>query len=91
VTKQSLARTLAELHERHLVEAHQGRRDRRQRILSLTDAGRTVESRLFAIQKERMVAAYRAAGSNAVQGFRQVLEGMLQERSRAFLARTPRQ
>lgn len=90
VTKQSLARTLAELQERGLVIAEQGSQDRRQRFLSLTDAGREIEGRLFSVQREWMVAAYRNAGSDAVQGFRKVLEGMLSERSRDFLARGER-
>ncbi|MCE0744840.1 MarR family transcriptional regulator [Acetobacter sicerae] len=91
VTKQSLARTLTELQERALVRTEQGRQDRRQRFLFLTDEGAEIEAQLFAVQRERMVAAYREAGGNAVQGFRQVLQGMLSEDSRTFLARRERQ
>ncbi|BCI68600.1 MarR family transcriptional regulator [Acetobacter aceti] len=91
VTKQSLARTLTELQERSLVRIEQGRQDRRQRFLFLTDDGAEIEAQLFAVQRERMVAAYREAGGNAVQGFRQVLQGMLSRDSRAFLARRERQ
>nr|WP_242010299.1 MarR family transcriptional regulator [Acetobacter conturbans] len=87
VTKQSLARTLTELQERALVSAEQGRQDRRQRFLFLTPHGRDIERRLFSVQREQMVTAYRSAGSSAVQGFRQVLQGMLSERSRVFLTR----
>lgn len=87
VAKQSLARTLTELQARGLVMSEAGKRDRRLRFLRLTEAGRTVEARLFAAQRERLVRAYREAGGNAVLGFRQVLRGMLSEESRSFLAR----
>nr|WP_242011592.1 MarR family transcriptional regulator [Acetobacter fallax] len=89
VAKQSLARTLGELLERQLVVAKPGRQDRRQRFLALTDAGQAIEARLFAVQRERLVSAYREAGGNAVLGFRQVLRGMLSEESRIFLASEP--
>lgn len=91
VTKQSLARTLAELQEKQLVTSLPGRQDRRQRFLRLTEAGRASEARLFAAQRERLVSAYREAGGNAVTGFRQVLRGMLSEESRIFLASDFRQ
>ncbi|MBV1837992.1 MarR family winged helix-turn-helix transcriptional regulator [Acetobacter estunensis] len=87
VAKQSLARTLNELHVRGLVASEPGRQDRRQRFLSLTETGQAMEARLFAAQRELMVGAYREAGSGAVRGFRQVLRGMLSEHSRDLLAR----
>lgn len=77
VTKQSLNRVLRRLMEDGLVEARVGREDRRERHLHLTEAGRALERALSDAQRERMRAAYRAAGPQAVQGFRQVLEAMM--------------
>ena len=85
ITKQSLARVLGELVERGFVLQARGPRDRRQRLLSLTDGGRALERRLFERQRERMVAAYRDAGGTAVDGFRRVMRGMMNEDTRRLL------
>src|SRR6185369_17890723 len=62
VTKQSLGRVLQELIDRGLVETRPGIRDRRQKLLRLTDKGRHIEAELFARLRERMSAAYAQAG-----------------------------
>ena len=85
ITKQSLARVLGELVERGYVLQTQGPRDRRQRLLSLTDEGRALERRLFERQREKMVAAYREAGGAAVEGFRRVMRGVMDEQTRSLL------
>ena len=77
VTKQSLNRVLRRLMEDDLVEARVGREDRRERHLHLTDKGKALEKLLADAQRDRMRAAYRAAGPQAVAGFRQVLEAMM--------------
>ena len=77
VTKQSLNRVLRSLIEDGLVESRVGKTDKRERHLFLTDAGRALEQRLSDAQRARMRAAYRAAGPQAVAGFRQVLEAMM--------------
>lgn len=77
VTKQSLNRVLRSLIEDGLVESRIGRRDRRERQLFLTETGVTLERRLSEPQRARVRAAYRAAGPQAVAGFRQVLEAMM--------------
>lgn len=77
VTKQSLNRVLRSLIEGGLVEARVGRRDRRERHLFLTPKGQELERSLSDAQRARMRAAYRAAGPQAVAGFRQVLEAMM--------------
>ena len=79
VTKQSLNRVLRTLIEDGLVESRVGRRDRRERHLFLTEAGRALEAELSEAQRARMRAAYRAAGPQAVAGFRQVLEAMMED------------
>ena len=83
VTKQSLNRVLRTLIEDGLVESRVGRRDRRERLMFLTDKGAALERRLSEAQRARMRAAYRAAGPQAVQGFRQVLEAMMDPETRA--------
>ena len=77
VTKQSLNRVLRTLIEDGLVESRVGAADRRERHLYLTEAGRGLEQRLSDAQRARMRAAFRAAGPQAVAGFRQVLEAMM--------------
>ena len=79
VTKQSLNRVLRTLIADGLVDSQVGREDRRERNLALTEAGAALERRLSEAQRARMRAAYRAAGPEAVAGFRTVLEAMMDE------------
>ena len=78
VTKQSLNRVLRTLIEDGLVESRVGTVDKRERHLFLTDAGGELEAKLSDAQRARMRAAYRDAGPEAVAGFRQVLEAMME-------------
>jgi DNA-binding MarR family transcriptional regulator len=82
VTKQSLNRVLRTLIDDGLVEQRVGRDDKRERNLYLTETGRTLERELAEAQRDRMRAAYRAAGPVAVAGFRQVLEAMMDDNLR---------
>lgn len=91
ITKQSLARVLGELVGRGLVTQQTGDRDRRQRLLSLTEAGRVLERRLFERQRERIAAAYRETGGGAVEGFRKVMRAMMDPQSRVLLDATARE
>jgi DNA-binding MarR family transcriptional regulator len=77
VTKQSLNRVLRSLFDDALVEARVGRKDKRERHLYLTEKGAALERSLSDAQRQRMRTAYRAAGPQAVQGFRTVLEAMM--------------
>ena len=79
VTKQSLNRVLRTLVDDGLVESKVGLRDKRERHLTLTEAGAELERALSDAQRDRMRSAYRAAGPEAVAGFRQVLEAMMDE------------
>ncbi|MDP1028406.1 helix-turn-helix domain-containing protein [Sphingomonas sp. KR1UV-12] len=83
ITKQSLGRVLNELTDRGLVEGRPGDRDRRQRLLRLTAAGEALESELFDEVRQRMSAAYAAAGQSAVAGYWAVLEGLIPVEDRA--------
>ncbi|RBI85425.1 MarR family transcriptional regulator [Rhodosalinus halophilus] len=77
VTKQSLNRVLRTLIADGLVESRVGRSDKRERHLYLTERGEALERQLSDAQRARMRAAYRAAGPEAVAGFRTVLEAMM--------------
>jgi DNA-binding MarR family transcriptional regulator len=77
VTKQSLSRVLAALVEQGLVSQVPGRQDRRQRRLTLTEAGVGLERALFDRQREKLIEAYREAGGPAVDGFRRVMRGLM--------------
>lgn len=85
ITKQSLARVLNELVERGLVAQTPGQDDRRQRLLSLTQDGAALEQRLFARQRACLAEAFHAAGPQALDGFRQVLRGIMDESGRAWV------
>ncbi|MBM3604549.1 MAG: MarR family transcriptional regulator [Alphaproteobacteria bacterium] len=82
VTKQSLNRVLRTLIDDGLVDSRIGRRDRRERQLYLTANGTQLERRLSEAQRARMRAAYRSVGPQAVSGFRQVLEAMMDPETR---------
>ena len=51
--------------------------NKRERHLYLTEKGAALERALSDAQRARMRAAYRQAGPQAVQGFRTVLEAMM--------------
>ena len=74
ITKQSLNRVLRQLIADGLVQNQIGKKDRRERLLHLTQNGIELEQRLSAAQRQRMREAYRAAGPDAVNGFRKVLD-----------------
>jgi DNA-binding MarR family transcriptional regulator len=91
ITKQSLGRVLSELTERGFVATTSGEIDRRQKLLKLTAAGAALESELFETFRERLSAAYRHAGQEAVTGFWQVLEGLIPLEDRALAIELSRQ
>ena len=91
ITKQSLSRVLADLMRTGLVEQRVGTLDRRQRLLRLTAAGVALEARLFEALRERIAAAYAAAGQEAVSGFWLVLAGLVPTEERAMIEALDRQ
>jgi DNA-binding MarR family transcriptional regulator len=76
ITKQSLGRILKDLAAKGLVSQSVGSADRRERRLALTTSGQALEQALTAPQRALMANAYRAAGAEAVAGFRTVLTGL---------------
>jgi len=83
ITKQSLGRVLQPLIENGFVRQAPGLNDKRQRLLTLTEQGEALEKRLFAAQREWVLRAYREAGPQAVEGFRQVMRGLMGNDARA--------
>lgn len=77
ITKQSLSRVLSQLVDQGFVVQKTGPRDRRQRLLYLTEKGADLERQLSAEQRARIARAYRAAGAQAVEGFRKVMLGII--------------
>ncbi|HEY0832880.1 MAG TPA: MarR family transcriptional regulator [Azospirillum sp.] len=86
ITKQSLSRVLGELVRQGYIDQTTGVRDRRQRLLELTKKGVELERELSETQRQRIARAYRMAGAEAVQGFRKVMLGMLDEEDRTKFA-----
>jgi DNA-binding MarR family transcriptional regulator len=79
VRKQSLARVLTELETAGLVRrAAPAGGDRRQRLLALTPAGKEAEQAASAALRERLAAAFRRVGPEAVAGARGVLAALLE-------------
>lgn len=86
ITKQSLSRVLGQLIEDGYISQRPGPTDRRQRLLDLTEKGRTFENELSRGQRELIARAYRAAGAESVEGFRKVMLGLIDEADRGRFA-----
>lgn len=85
ITKQSLSRVLSQLVDEGFVVQRQDSEDRRRRLLTLTEKGRSLEGDLTERQMARIARAYREAGPEAVAGFKRVLLGIIDEQNRRFL------
>jgi DNA-binding MarR family transcriptional regulator len=90
ITKQSLSRLLGQLVRQGFVVQRPGPRDKRQRLLELTAQGVELERRLSENQRVLLARAYRAAGADAVDGFRKVLLGLINDGDRARFGRPAR-
>lgn len=82
ITKQSLSRVLGQLITEKFITQRPGLRDRRQRLLELTEKGVELERQLTERQRARIARTYREAGAEAVEGFRKVLLGLVDEADR---------
>lgn len=82
ITKQSLSRVLGQLVRQGFIVQRPGTIDRRQRLLSLTELGADLERKLTEEQRALIARAYKAAGAEAVDGFRKVMLGMINEADR---------
>ena len=77
ITKQSLSRVLSQLVNEGYIDQTTDQGDRRNKLLTLTEKGVHLEHRLTENQRKRIARAYRAAGAEAVQGFREVMRGII--------------
>ena len=82
ITKQSLSRVLSHLVQEEFILQRPGTQDRRKRLLELTEKGSILEKRLSQNQRDRIARAYRDAGAEAVEGYRKVILGMINEKDR---------
>ena len=87
ITKQSLSRVLGQLVREDYIESRQSGKDRRRRLLSLTDKGQELEQRLSTVHRALLARAYREAGAESVDGYRQVLLGIIDETDRKRFAK----
>jgi DNA-binding MarR family transcriptional regulator len=85
LSKQSTSRLLKELVAKGLIAQQPNPRDRRQRLLELTERGRQLDEQLTRRLRRRLASAYRAAGAEAVAGYHKVLLGLVDERVRRHL------
>ena len=79
ITKQSLSRVLNQLVDRKYVELKQSKKDKRHRNLFLTESGKELEKLVSFPQNQRVARAYRTAGADAVEGYRKVMFGLLND------------
>jgi DNA-binding MarR family transcriptional regulator len=91
ITKQSLSRVLGQLVRQGFIVQHTGSRDRRQRLLELTQKGVELERQVSENQRQRIAKAYREAGGAAVDGFRKVMLGIMSSETdrRRFARQSP--
>ena len=82
VTKQSLSRVLGQLIRDGFIVRRRSEQDQRKRLLELTDKGKALENALVEKQRLRIAQAYQNAGAEAVEGFRQVLLNIMDDRGR---------
>lgn len=87
ITKQSLGRVLNQLLREGFVVQKANARDRRHRLLHLTDKGRELEASLTALQGNRIVRAYREVGAGRAREFRSVLRHIIDPEDRDRVAR----
>ena len=88
ITKQSLSRVLGQLVRQGFIIQKPGATDRRQRLLSLTEKGAALERDVFELQRSLIARAFRDSGAEAVDGFRQVMLGIMEPGDRnKFLQR----
>lgn len=83
VAKQTLTKTLDGLQARGFVTRTPDPRDRRRRMVALTEAGSVVDAAMREAMRNRLASAYRAAGGEAVAGCDLVLQALAQTSARS--------
>ena len=87
ITKQSLGRVLKQLIDEGYVVQKEGAKDRRHRLLSVTDKGEALALRLAALQSVRLGRALADLGPHGEAMARRFLIGVLDPRSREGVLR----
>lgn len=77
ITKQSLSRVLQELIKDKIISQSKGEIDGRQRLLHLTEKGEKISEKIFNIQKERILKAFKECDSQEVLNFKKVLKKII--------------
>ncbi len=83
ITKQSLGRVLKQLVDEGYVLQKEGDRDRRQRLLYVTEKGATLAMSLAQLQTERISRALAEVGPSAPEAARRFLAAMIDPDSRS--------
>ena len=83
ITKQSLGRIMKDLIEKDMVETKTGERDRRTKLLYLTNKGSSLENELFDELHENMARAYAAAGVKSVEGYWSLMQHLMSPEAHA--------
>ena len=87
ITKQSLSRVLTQLIVEGYVSQKTDRRDRRRRLLHLSQKGTTLERQLTTRQCNKIIKAFEVAGFDSASGFRSVLRAMIDPSDRHRLGK----
>jgi len=87
ITKQSLGRVLKQLIDAGFIDQRPGPKDRRQRLLYVTDTGAALAHRLVEMQSRRIRAALAAVPAERRAGAEEFLRGIIDGGERAKVAR----
>jgi DNA-binding MarR family transcriptional regulator len=87
ITKQSLGRVLRDLVEQGFIAPRAGTRDRRQRLLHVTERGHRLAAELTALQAARIERALRDAGPDAAAVATAFLQAMVEPGDRVLVGR----
>ncbi|HVV93933.1 MAG TPA: MarR family transcriptional regulator [Hyphomicrobiales bacterium] len=87
ITKQSLGRVLRDLVEQGFIDARAGTRDRRQRLLHVTERGRGLARELMALQAARIERALAETGPEGAEIATAFLRAMVEPGDRPLVAR----
>ena len=83
ITKQSLARVLTTLIKENFINQRADPSDRRRKLMTLTEKGQQLEKELTSTQMARFNRAYNETDTEAIEGFRRVLRGIINPHDRA--------
>ncbi len=85
ITKQSLGRVLKQLVDEGYIEQKAGTKDRRERRLQLTSAGRKLAQQLAQPQLDRIAKTLVAADPEARAYYRRIFYAMIDEENRSYV------